>query len=135
MIFEVGSKDEHPHDLEERLIDFAVRVVNVAEALPSSRAVAPIAGQLVRSGTSPAPNDGEAQNAESRKNFIHKRKVSLKELRKTLTWLKIIERKPLCPPNKMKEIITECHELISIFVSSVKTAEINNFPTSKINNH
>ena len=126
-----------PHDLEERLIDFAVRVVNVVEALPSSKAGTHIAGQLVRSGTSPAPNYGEAQSAESRKDFIHKMKISLKELRETLIWLKIIERKPLCNPGKMKEIISECNELISIFVSSVKTAETKTLPTSptsKINN-
>ncbi len=50
-------------------------------------------------------------------------KVALKELRETLIWLKIIERKPLCEPNKMTEIVTECDELIAIFVKSVKTAE------------
>lgn len=52
-----------PKEREERLIDFAVRVINVAEALPSSKAGNHIAGQLVRSGTSPAPNYGEAQAA------------------------------------------------------------------------
>lgn len=112
-----------PNDLEERLIEFAVRVVNVAEALPPSKVGVHIAAQLIRSGTSPAPNYGEAQSAESRKDFIHKMKVSLKELRETLVWLKIIERKPLCRAGKMTEIIKECDELIGIFVASVKTAE------------
>ncbi|MDA1017743.1 MAG: four helix bundle protein, partial [Planctomycetota bacterium] len=79
----------------------------------------------VRSGTAPAPNYGEAQSAESRKDFIHKMKIALKELRETLIWLKIIERKPLCDPNKMTEITKECDELIAIFVKSVKTAEGN----------
>ncbi len=85
-----------PAELEERLIDFAVSVIGVAEALPDSRAGRHVAGQLVRSGTSPAPNYGEAQSAESRKDFIHKMKIALKELRESLVWLKIIERKPLC---------------------------------------
>lgn len=67
-----------PNELEERLIDFAVSVINVIEALPNSKAGNHIAGQLVRSETSPAPNYGEAQAAESRKDFIHKMKISLK---------------------------------------------------------
>ena len=112
-----------PPDLEDRLVDFAVRVVNVVEALPDSKAGNHIAGQLVRSGTSPAPNYGEAQSAESRRDFIHKMKIALKELRETLVWLKIIERKPLCEPQKMREIVAECDELIAIFVKSVKTAQ------------
>lgn len=110
-------------DIEDRLIDFAVRVLNVTEALPNTKAGNHIAGQLVRSGTSPAPNYGEAQSAESRKDFIHKMKICLKELRETLIWLRIIERKRLCPPERLADILEECDELIAIFVASVKTAE------------
>ena len=112
-----------PGDLEERLIEFAVRVVGVVEALPDTKAGNHIARQLVRSGTSPAPNYGEAQSAESRRDFLHKMKIALKALRETLIWLKIIERKPLCEPQRMTEIVRECDELIAIFVKSVKTAE------------
>ena len=67
-----------PLHLEGRLIDFAVRIITVAEELPNTKAGNHIAGQLLRSGTSPAPNYGEAQSAESRKDFIHKMKISLK---------------------------------------------------------
>ena len=116
---------DKPRDLEERLIDFSVRVIAVVESLPSNKTANHIANQLVRSGTAPAPNYGEAQSAESRKDFIHKMKIALKEVRETLVWLKIIERKPLCEPQRMTEIIGECDELIAIFVSSVKTAENN----------
>lgn len=112
-----------PPELEDRLIDFAVRVVTVVEALPRTKAGNHVAGQLIRSGTAPAPNYGEARAAESRKDFIHKLKVSLKELRETLIWLQIIKRKPLVDPRKMADIIVECDELISIFVKSIKTAE------------
>lgn len=112
-----------PGDLEDRLINFAVRVLNVTESLPSTKAGTHIAGQLVRSGTSPAPNYGEAQSAESRRDFVHKMKICLKELRETLIWLRIIERKPMCEACRLVEIIKECDELIAIFVSSVKTAE------------
>ena len=113
------------NDLEDRLVDFAVRVITVVEALPDSKAGNHIAGQLIRSGTSPAPNYGEAQSAESRNDFIHKMKICLKELRETLIWLKIIMRKPLCPPERLVPIIQENDELISIFVTSVKTAQGN----------
>ena len=80
------SKEEDKnkkYNLEKRLIDFAVRIINVVEALPNTRAGNHIAGQLVRCGTSPAPNYGEAQSAESRNDFIHKIKIVLKELRET----------------------------------------------------
>ena len=112
-------------DLEDRLVDFAVRVINVVEALPDTRAGKHIANQLVRSGTSPAPNYGEAQSAESRKDFIHKMKIALKELRETYIWLRIIERKPLCPPERLQDITKECDELIAVFVKSIQTAESN----------
>ena len=111
-----------PQILEERLIDFAVTIVSAVEALPSSKAGNPIANQLIRSGTSPAPNYAEAQSAESRNDFIHKMKISLKELRETLVWLKIIGRKQLGHCSKIPAAIAEWNELIAIFVSSTKTA-------------
>lgn len=113
------------YDLEERLIDFAVRVITVVEALPDTKAGRHIAGQLVRSGTSPAPNYGEAQSAESVDDFVHKLKVALKELRETNIWLKIIKKKPLCSPKKLESLILECNELIAIFVKSIQTAKRN----------
>ena len=116
-------RGEKKFDLEDRLVDFAVRIIGFVEALPESRAGKHIAGQLIRSGTSPAPNYGEAKSAESRKDYIHKMKICLKELRETLIWLRIIERKKLCPPERLSDIIKECDELIAIFVASVKTAE------------
>ena len=114
------------YNLEKRLIDFAVRIINVVEALPNTRAGNHIAGQLVRCGTSPAPNYGEAQSAESRNDFIHKIKIVLKELRETKVWLKIIQLKSLLKSTREIELlIAECDELISIFVTSVRTAEKN----------
>jgi len=123
------SKEEDKnkkYNLEKRLIDFAVRIINVVEALPNTRAGNHIAGQLVRCGTSPAPNYGEAQSAESRNDFIHKIKIVLKELRETKVWLKIIQLKRLLKSTREIELlIAECDELISIFVTSVRTAEKN----------
>ena len=63
-------------DLEERLIDFAVAAIKI---LPKTYAGSHLAGQLTRSGSSPALNYGEVQSAESRNDFIHKMKVALKE--------------------------------------------------------
>ena len=106
-------------------MDFAVRVIGVVESMPDSKAGKHVASQLVRSGTAPAPNYGEAQSAESRRDFVHKMKIALKELRETLVWLQIIEKKPLCDPARMNEITEECNELIAIFVKSIETARSN----------
>ncbi len=114
------------YDLEDRLIDFAVRIIRISELLPKTVLGCHIAGQLVRSGTSPAPNYGEAQGAESRSDFIHKMKVCLKELRETKVWLKIIVRAKLINPlSKLEVAIAECDQLISIFVKSINTAKSN----------
>ena len=112
-------------DLEDRLIDFAVCIISVVGALPDTKVGNHIAGQILRSGTSPAPNYAEAQSAESRKDFLHKLKIALKELRETHVWLKVIARVPLCPPERLDPIIQECDELIAIFVTSTKTTATN----------
>lgn len=83
------------YDLEERLISFAIRMLTVAENLPQTKSALHIASQLTRSGTSPALNYGEAQGAESEKDFVHKMRIVLKELRETRVCLLIIIRKPL----------------------------------------
>jgi four helix bundle protein len=112
-----------PQALEERLIDFAVSIVNVVESLPNTKAGNHIASQLLRSGTSAAPNYGEAQSAESRRDFIHKIKIALKELRETLIWLKIIVRRRYSECDELPAVLAECDELIAIFVSSSRTAD------------
>ena len=114
------SKDCRKFDVEERLTDFAVRIIRTAESLPKTKAGNHIAGQLIRYGTSPAPNYGEAQSAESRSDFIHKMKVSLKELRETRIWLLMITKANLIKPvSKLKPLIKE-NELISIFFNKRK---------------
>ncbi len=125
------SKEIRDFDLEDRLIDFAVRVIRVAESLPKSRVGIHVAGQLIRSGTSPAPNYGEAQSAESRLDFIHKMKICLKELRETRTWLRMIVRASLIKPeSKIEPLLDENDQLISIFVTSIRTARQNQKKTS-----
>ena len=118
------KKEDKTFDLEERLIDFAVRIIKIAEALPKTKVANHIAGQLIRCGTSPAPNYGEAQSAESQADFIHKMKVCLKELRETRVWLIMIVRAHLIKPgSKLDSLIQENNELISIFVTSIRTAK------------
>ena len=96
----------------------------MAESLPNTKVGNHVSGQLVRCGTSPAPNYGEAQGAESRADFIHKMKVCLKELRETRVWLLIIIRAELIKPaSKLDSLIQETNELISIFVISIRTAK------------
>ena len=120
------TKENKEFNLENRLIDFAVRIIYVAESLPKTKAGNHIAGQLIRCGTAPAPNYGEAQDAESRADFIHKMKISLKELRETKIWLLIAGKANLIKPaSKLEPLIDESNQLISIFVASVKTAKQN----------
>jgi four helix bundle protein len=127
----MNEKPNRKFDLEERLIDFAVLIIEISESLNNTRAGNHISGQLVRSGTSPALHYGEAQSAESRNDFIHKLKILLKELRESLVALKIIKRVLLTKKIDLVEKGTvECNELISIFVKSIETAKKNN-PKSK----
>lgn len=111
-------------DLEERLLDFAVRIIALCEKIPKSLAGQHIAKQLLRSGTSPYANHGEAQAAESAEDFIHNLRICLKELRETFRWLKLISRAKLIEnTEKLNPLIIETDELICIFVQSIRTAE------------
>ena len=118
-------------DLEDRLIDFVVRIIPISESLPKTRIGRHVSGQIVRCGTSPAPNYGEAQGAESGADFIHKMKICLKELRETRVWLLIMVKAELVKPvSKLDPLIDENNQLISIFVRSIQTARQNREKTS-----
>ena len=112
-------------ELEERLIDFSVRIVKLSSRLPKTPAGRHIAGQILRSGTSPAPNYGEARGAESRNDFVHKLRIVLKELNETSIWLRVIERSKLIRNELLADIIAENTELCRIFTASLKTARNN----------
>lgn len=112
-------------NLENRLIEFAVRVIDTADALPKSPAGKNLANQIVRSGTAPALNHAEAQSAESSADFIHKMKICLKELRETHVNLKIIDRKGYFKEQRLDDLLRENNELVSIFVKSIQTAKKN----------
>jgi four helix bundle protein len=123
------SKDEERNegrvwDLEERLLNYSVRIIRLADSLVSTRAGNHVAGQLLRSGTSPLPNHGEAESAESVADFGHKLRICLKELRESRRWLRLIHRVPLVEkPAKVESLIGETEELIRIFVASIRTVQ------------
>lgn len=113
------------NNLEDRLVAFAVNIIDLSESLPKSYAGIHLGKQICRSGTSPALNYAEAQSAESRADFIHKIKVVLKELRETSVCIKIIILKDYSKSEKTMYLLKENDELISIFMTSVKTAKAN----------
>ena len=114
------------YDLEVRLIDFAVSIIVISKQLSKCYAGIHLSKQIIRSGTSPGLHYGEAQSAESRKDFIHKIKWVLKELRETHANLKIIKRAQLSDDSDLiDKALKETHELISIFVVSARTAKRN----------
>lgn len=120
------SRSNRVFDLNERLISFAVSVISICDKVSNTRAGNHLANQLVRSGTSPALNYGEAQSGESTRDFIHKLKIVLKELRETYNTLQIILRANLFSDiSVLNATLNECNELISIFVKSIATAQAN----------
>jgi len=114
------------YDIEDRLVEYSCRMIDVVEALPKTRSGNYIAGQLIKSCISPTFNYGEVQAAESRNDFIHKLGVVLKELKECRTALKIIRKKELIKPTKRISLIyKETEELIAIIAKSIETAQNN----------
>jgi len=112
-------------DLEDRLVDFACKCLDVCDLLPNSKAGQNLEYQLSKSGTAPALIYGEAQAAESRADFLHKMKLVLKEIKETRINLKIIIKKPLVDNEKVKIAFNEANELMAIFIKSIETAKNN----------
>ncbi len=118
--------EKRTFDLEERFIDFALLIDEIVESLPNTKLGNYLAGQMIRSGTAPALNYGKAMGAESRKDFVHKMKIILKELRETFVCVKISQRKKwINPVSKIEAVFNENNELIAISVKSIKTAKSN----------
>ena len=112
------------YDLEDRLLEFATGIIRLVEQMPNTRAANHVSGQILRSGTSPLFNHGEAQVAESPKDFLHKLRVCLKELRETNRALRLIMNASLIDDTgKATRLLNESDELIRIFVASIRTAE------------
>ena len=115
---------EKKYDLEERPLEYAARICRAVERMAKTRAGNHVAKQLLRSGTAPLPNHGEAQAADSADDFIHKMRLCLKELRESKRWLLLVQRVPLIKaPARLDPLVQETEELIRIFVVSIRTAE------------
>lgn len=112
-------------DIESRLIDFAVRIVKLSDSMPNKRSSNHIAGQLLRSGTSPAAHYAEARGAESTKDFLHKLKICSKELNESRVWLQIIIKSQLVKAERISHLYQECDELCRIINTSIKTSREN----------
>jgi len=107
-------------DLEERLIDFGVLIIEASEKLPKTAAGKHLSDQLLRSGTAPALVYGEAQAAESKKDFVHKMKIALKELRETSINLRMLLKANMLTD---EPLLSESRQLVAIFQKSIDTAK------------
>lgn len=114
----------YKYDIEERLINLSVKVILTCGKMEGSFASQHLSKQLIRSTTSAALNYGEAQSAQSPKDFLHKMRLCLKELRESLVNLKIQKEAELIKNIKqVDELLEENNQLIAIFVTSIKTSE------------
>lgn len=111
-----------PDDRSERLLSFAVAIGRIVDSLPDTQPGRHVAGQLIRCGTSPAPNYEEACAAESRADFIHKIGICLKELRESRLWLRPAQKAALMQPETVGPVLKECCEGCSIIARSRITA-------------
>jgi four helix bundle protein len=115
--------NEKTDQLSDRLLDFAVEVIKIADALPNTVAGRHVGGQLVRAGTSCGSNYEEACGAESRSDFVHKMSVVLKELKESRFWLRLISRTKMLPSDRTEPVLDECRQLCAIVAKSILTAK------------
>jgi four helix bundle protein len=108
---------------QERLVLFAVKIINMVTHLPKTTAGRHVGGQVLRSGTSPAPNYAEARGAESRADFVHKLRIGVKELNETGIWLLIILKARMAPEALVAGLLKENGELGRILSASIRTAQ------------
>ncbi len=111
------------NDLAERLIQFAVKIIKITKKLDSSYAAKHIGGQLLRSGISPGANYEEACGAESRKDFVHKMGIVLKELKESRYWLKLLNKSDIITGQDIESLASECEELCAIIAKSIMTVK------------
>jgi len=110
-------------ELQRRLVSFAVKIIELVVHLPKTPVGRHVSGQILRSGTSPAPNYGEARGAESRADFVHKLRIAVKEINETGIWLLIILEARMVPIVLVENLIKENRELASILGASIRTAQ------------
>ena len=120
------ANETRKYDLDDRLLEYSASIVRLVENMTGTKTANHVGGQLLRSGTSPYFNHGEAEAAESPRDFVHKMGVCLKELRETKRALKLTKRVPLVQsPSAVDPLLAETEELIKIFFVSIRTANKN----------
>ena len=119
------STNSEDFNLENRLLKYAAEIIRLVERIPRTQAGTHIAGQLLRSGSSPAPNYGEVRGAESTKDFVHKLGIVLKELNESRIWLRILMERQMIPEGEADRVYQECDALSRIMAVSRRTAEGN----------
>lgn len=124
-ILEVSINQSKDQELADRLLRFAVLVIQLCAKLPKSAIGNLVRIQLLKCGTSPGANYEEARGAESRSDFIHKMGMVLKELKESRYWLRVIEKVPLLDKGQVRPLIIECEELVAIIAKSIFTAKKN----------
>ena len=121
------------NDLEDRLVQFAVMVLQLTDQLPNSKTGSQLSSHLIKSSSAASLNYARAQSAESRKIFVRQLKAVLKFLRDTYAKLKMIDDQNLLPDSELlAESLKEADELIALFVTSVRTATQNDALAKRI---
>jgi len=113
--------------MSERFLDFASGIITLGKKINKTFEGQHVYKQLFRSGTSSGANYAESHSAQSTKDFIHKREISLKELQESLFWLKLVERARLVnqDDSTLIALLKENEELIKIIAKSVATTKKN----------
>lgn len=118
---DTGKLIDFKKELLNRLFKFSIEIIKLASNLPKTPAGYAIASQVIRSGTSIGANCEEAQDSVSRKEFLNKINISLKEARETEYWLRIIETIYSVEYNQdIGQLLAENSEIIAILTSSVR---------------
>jgi len=124
---------DSPEQLRDRTKAFAIRVVRLFRALPSSRDAQVIGTQLLRSGTSVAANYRAACRSRSRAEFISRLGVVVEEADESLFWLELLGETGIITQGRLRELLKEADELTAIFTAARRTTR--NSSRSEITNH
>ena len=108
-----------PRNIQERTFEFGVRVIRLVDRLPRTIAGNMLEQQLIRAGTSVGANMQEADAAESRKDFIHKTGIALKEAKEAHYWLRMVDVTLLPNDAEVKALMQEAREL-SLILGAIK---------------
>ena len=113
------------HIIRDRSFDFALRIIKLYSFLTDSKKEYVLSKQILKSGTSIGANIREARNAQSNSDFISKYSIALKEADETQYWIELLYPSEFIDDNAYKSLNGDVNELISLLISSIKTAKNN----------